>query len=58
MIKTKFATIVNISNKTEQPYYVIRYQRVQDDFVSEGFGSCYLPMILEWLRTEFELIPE
>lgn len=58
MIKTKFATIVNIGCEVGQPYYVIRYQDIRNDFESEGYGSNYLPMVLEWLRTKFEILPE
>lgn len=57
MNKTKYATIVNIGNESK-PYYVIRYKRIHDDFESEGYGSCYYYMVLEWLREYFEIIPE
>lgn len=58
MIKTKYATIVNIGCNPEKPYYVIRYRDEHDEYDSEGFGSYYLPFVLEWLRTEFEIIQE
>lgn len=60
-IAVEYAHIISkYSNAMEKAYhaniyYEIEYKPIDEDEVHIGFGSYYLDLVQEWLKTEFDI---
>lgn len=56
-IKTPFAKII-VEGSVEKPYYSILYYDTNENVWYNGYGSYYLNLVFDWLKSEFEVVDE